>query len=396
MNIKKNISTISYFDVNQKNGGAIFAKNMDLFLNGTETFESQVYCNLRTSFEEQQNKSESAKISSSRSIKAKGIAFLKNSKKSELFIHFIRNDFNAFVLAFNLFFKNKVKKESILLFHDSTSLFYFSLFFSIKKRKVVLIMHNNGSPVEMISSGIKSDFKRKILDKIATFQINSSVSKVDKVVFLCDNARNKFVELYDVKLEQTTTIPNGIKPIEINNSDKTAEDRIRFITVCTMNERKGIDFLINCLPILNKEFESKISFTIIGQGPLLEDLQNISTHYNNIDVVGESNKVTEFLGKSDVFFLLSRNEGQPLSILEALRASLFVIATDVGCNASMINPNNGLLVEPNEKSIIDAFSTVIAQWDNYKLKGDNSLKLFKENFTEEKMYNSYLQIFDSL
>jgi glycosyltransferase involved in cell wall biosynthesis len=392
--IKKKIYTISYFDVNQKNGGAIFAKNMNTFLNGTELFESEVYCNhKKVSVETKKGVNINVKESS---YKEKIKNTLKESKTFELLIHFVRNDFNAIILAFKLFLNNKIKKDSILLFHDHLSLFYFALLFSIDKRKVVLIMHNDGSPVEMVSSGIKSNFKRKIVDKISIFQIKVIVSKVKKVVFLCDNARNKFVELYGVKIENTTTIPNGIKTIFDTHQQTTSSDKIRFITVCTMNERKGMDTFIECLPKINAKYDKKIDFTLIGQGPLLPDLRQLAQQYTNLNVIGESSKVSEYLSNSDVFFLLSTNEGQPLSILEALSASMYVLATNVGCNASMVTHENGLLVEKKPESIIKAFETIIENWDSIKHKGKNSLQLFEETFTEEKMFESYMNIFREL
>lgn len=391
---KKNIYTIAYFDVNQKNGGAIFAKNMNTFLNETGLFESEVYCNHRKVSDE--NKKGININLKEYSFKEKIKNTLKEIKTFELLIHFVRNDFNAIILAFKLFLTNKINKESILLFHDHLSLFYFAFLFSLEKRKVVLIMHNDGSPVEMVSSGIKSNFKRKILNKISTFQIKAIVSKVEKIVFLCDDARNKFVELYNVNLEKTDTIPNGIKVFFDTNQKTTSSDKIRFITVCTMNERKGVDTFIKCLPILNQNFADKIEFTLLGQGPLLNDLKQLSMIHNNLNVIGESDKVAQYLYNSDVFFLLSTNEGQPLSILEALRASLFIFATNVGCNASMVTPINGLLTEVDQQSILDGFTSIIDNWESLKSKGEHSFKLFNDIFTEDKMYQSYLKTFTEI
>jgi glycosyltransferase involved in cell wall biosynthesis len=394
MNVKKKIYTISYFDVSQKNGGAIFAKNMNTFLNGTELFESEVYCNHRkVSVETKKGVNINVKESS---YKEKLKNTLKESKTFELLIHFVRNDFNAIILAFKLFLNNKINKDSILLFHDHLSLFYFALLFSIDKRKVVLIMHNDGSPVEMVSSGIKSNFKRKILNKITNYQINKIVPNVNKIVFLCDGARNKFIELYGVKIENTTTIPNGIKSFFHAQQSTTSSDKIRFITVCTMNERKGIDTFIKCLPILNQNFANKIEFTLLGQGPLLNELKQLSMIHKNLNVIGESDKVAQYLCDSDVFFLLSTNEGQPLSILEALRASLFIFATNVGCNASMVTPINGLLAEVDQQSILDGFTSIIANWESLKTKREHSFKLFNDIFTEDKMYQSYLKTFTEI
>jgi glycosyltransferase involved in cell wall biosynthesis len=394
MNFKKKIYTISYFDVNQKNGGAIFAKNMNTFLNETELFESEVYCNYRkVSVENQIGININFRETS---LKDKIKNTLKASSTFELFIHFVRNDFNAFFLSLKLFLTNKIKRESILLFHDHLSLFYFSLFNNLGKCKLVMIMHNDGFPAKMVSSGLKSNSKRNLLNKITDYQIKSVINNVNKVVFLCDSARNNFINLYNIPVENTTTIPNGINSEYNVNKKKTDSSILEFITVCTMNERKGIDTFIECLPFLNEKYKSIINFTLIGQGPLLEDLKYLSSKHNNINVVGESNNVSEYLQNSDVFFLLSKNEGQPLSITEALSSSLFILATNVGCNESMVTEGNGILVDANQASVLEAFFNVIENWQFLKHKGQNSLDLYNKLFTEKKMYESYINIFKEL
>lgn len=397
MYMKKKITTVAYFDVNQKNGGAIFAKNIHNFLNETEDFESVIYCNNRGPISETAYKNEKL------SLKIKLIPILsklkdrlKNSVKFELIIHFIRNDVNAITLALKLFFKRNFDNNSIFLFHDYLSFFYFSLFHKSRKRKTVLIMHNDGSPAEMVSSGLKKQWKKKILNRITHFQIKFILKNTSKIVFLCENAKNKFINLYKVETEKTVTIPNGVGELRNISPVEKKDKVIRFITVCTMNTRKGIDILIKCIPLINDKFESKVLFNLIGQGPLLENLKQLSLKYPNVCVVGESDKINDFLMDSDVFFLLSRNEGQPLSIVEALRASLFIIATDVGCNSSMVNESNGLLVDVDEEQIINAFTKVILDWDNLKSKGKNSFTLFNEKFTEKKMYQEYMNVFKAI
>jgi glycosyltransferase involved in cell wall biosynthesis len=385
---KYKIITIAYFDINQKNGGAIFAKKLNDYLNHTDNFISKVYCNIRTNVSQNTSSKDDEKTVSIFSfIKKK----LISNKNFELLIHFIRNDINAITLITKLFFRNKIDKNSILVFHDHLSLFYFSLFFNTRNRKVILIMHNDGSPVEMVSSGLKNKFKIRILNLISTYQIKCVVSDVKKTIFLCDLARDKFINLYDVNLNNTAVIPNGINSNV--NFIRTDSKKLRFITVCTMNERKGIDTFIKLLPILNNKYESKLDFTLIGNGPLLEELKQLQIIHKNLHVIGEISDVSNFLNKSDVFFLLSKNEGQPLSILEAMRASLFILATNVGCNASMVTPINGILVEVNHKCILKAFCDIIENWDSLKDKSLNSFQLFESLFTEKKMYQSYIQIF---
>jgi glycosyltransferase involved in cell wall biosynthesis len=122
----------------------------------------------------------------------------------------------------------------------------------------------------------------------------------------------------------------------------------------------------------------------------------LSRKYKNLKVIGETDKVESYLRDSDVFFLLSRNEGQPLSILEAMRAGLLILSTDVGCNSSMIKGDSGILVKPLKDEILQAFDRIVINWDSIKDNGHLSRELFRKKFTEEIMYNSYLKLFNSI
>ncbi|MDQ8004317.1 MAG: glycosyltransferase family 4 protein [Pedobacter sp.] len=390
---KIKVSTISYFDVNQKNGGAIFAKNLDTFLNTSNSFLSSIYCNIKKGYSE---KVEALENRTSIGISAKLKQWVLKNNLFELTIYFLRNDLNALKLLIGLRLKKQIDDNSILLFHDHLTLFYAGLFFNLSKRKVVLIMHNDGNPIDMITLGIQTVWKRKLLSNYLAYQMTKVVRHVDKAVFLCDKAKHRFLNAYQLSNEKAISIPNGIKPLDGVNFSERKGNRIKFITVCTLNERKGIDLLIEAIPIINNTFEEKIEFVVVGDGPLITELYALSRLHLNLNVMGESSQVAELLAESDVFFLLSRNEGQPLSILEALRASLIVLTTDVGCSSSMVNDSNGILVNPNVQEIVDGVTALVINWDMYEQKRINSKKIFNELFQEQKMYNSYKKLFSSL
>lgn len=390
---KIKISTISYFDVNQKNGGAIFAKNLDVFLNGTAGFESRIYCNFKNGYKEITSaQTEKTGIDNSGKLKK----WLLKNKLFELIIYLLRNDLNALRLMIRLRLRKQITNDSILLFHDHLTLFYATLFFNLNKRKVVLIMHNDGSPIDMITMGIRNVWKRKLLSYFLTYQITRCVKFVNKVVFLCDKAKHRFLNLYELDSRDAISIPNGIKPLDTVNVSTNRNKKIRFITVCTLNERKGIDLLIEAIPLINKNYKGQIEFVVVGNGPLINNLRSLSKSHSNLNVIGESTQVAKLLDESDVFFLLSRNEGQPLSILEALRASLIVLTTDIGCSSSMVNDSNGILVKPDLQEIVEGFKTLIFNWELYNEKRINSIKIFNELFQEQQMYDAYKKLFSSL
>jgi len=66
--------------------------------------------------------------------------------------------------------------------------------------------------------------------------------------------------------------------------------------------------------------------------------------------------VAPLLKSGDIFVLSSYQEGLPLSLLEAMAASLPVVATAVGGMPEMLTPDIGWIVEPGDP---DALAKII-------------------------------------
>lgn len=69
---------------------------------------------------------------------------------------------------------------------------------------------------------------------------------------------------------------------------------------------------------------------------------------SNVRTLGARQDIPELMAQAGIFILTSRYEGLPLSIIEALRAGLPIVATDVGGNRELVDHGaNGFLVPPN-------------------------------------------------
>ncbi len=132
------------------------------------------------------------------------------------------------------------------------------------------------------------------------------------------------------------------------------------LTVGFVGWRKGHLDILDAVPQVVKENPS-VRFIFIGgeeyPGESDQVISRIkSENLDNWVLVTremERSKVPAYLAAADVFLLPSRREGMPISILEAMRAGLPVIVSNVGAIPEMIEDwQSGLLIEPGASDSI--------------------------------------------
>lgn len=101
-----------------------------------------------------------------------------------------------------------------------------------------------------------------------------------------------------------------------------------------LTEIKDIPFLLHALAICTRDAEApRMKLVVVGDGHLrssLEDLSRILNIESDVAFVGNSDKVVELIGQVDVVALTSKNEGTPLSLIEAMASGAPVVAAAVG------------------------------------------------------------------
>ena len=105
----------------------------------------------------------------------------------------------------------------------------------------------------------------------------------------------------------------------------------------------------------------------------------------------------EFLNQADIFILISKYEGFPLTILEAMRASLPIIASDVGGVNESVNPKNGFLIPKYDSNALRvALVNLISDAKLRAQLGNNSRKAHEDNFTFDIMLGKTLAIYNKI
>lgn len=109
--------------------------------------------------------------------------------------------------------------------------------------------------------------------------------------------------------------------------------------VGSVSKRKGQDMIVEALVKMSPVQREKVHFTIVGDGTLRGELEKLCFEKGiskYIDFIGVSNQVENYLLRSDIFMLPSRDEGFPISILEAMRAGLPIISTNIAGIPEMV------------------------------------------------------------
>lgn len=289
----------------------------------------------------------------------------------------------------------------ILFFHE---IFTPYCFFKQKNRKwhqakKIIVLHCDGNPIKMLfgyfpkmnNSWIAQRFFKKLLTKI--------FNDADSIVLLGENSKTLFCNLYPEYADKAVIIPNGLaekEGISSKREDATRnDDVIKIVTVGSVGKRKGHDLLISALCLLTAAERRKFELHIVGDGGIIADLKEIceKNQIENAIFHGAQNEVVPFLKASNVFILASRDEGLPMAIIEAMRESLPIIATNVGDCSDLVSDVNGWLIQPQESQIAQTIRLVLND-ENILQKGKMSYDLYKQKFTLNVMIDNYSKLFD--
>lgn len=279
------------------------------------------------------------------------------------------------------------------------------------KKEGITVVQCNGTPsnivgiilkkllgvrfISTIHSDISYEFegiKRKIYLIIEKYTAKYS----DVMVAVSKNLEEKLKNRYSKYRDTVKLIYNGIEVKspehkKINNLPK------RLLFVGRLVDIKNVKYLIKGLAYL-KENNKEFICDIIGEGPLEEELKNLSNSLNlqeNVNFLGFKGDMKNYMYNSDVFIMTSIMEGIPLVIIEAFGSKLPVLASAVGGITEMIvNNENGLLYDLNDierfnKTLVDIID------DNIELNrlAEKGYEDYKNKWNRDRVIKEYKEAF---
>ncbi len=140
---------------------------------------------------------------------------------------------------------------------------------------------------------------------------------------------------------------------------------------------------------------------LVGDGPERGEVEALLRELGLVDrveITGVSSEVPRLLGEAQLATLVSRQEGFPLAVLEAMRAGLPVVASDVGGVSEAVQHGvTGLLVpRGDEEGLAAALERLLAEPALRRTYGDAGRRSYERRFTAERMVDETEAIYRDL
>ncbi|MCC5943252.1 MAG: glycosyltransferase family 4 protein [Balneolaceae bacterium] len=234
-------------------------------------------------------------------------------------------------------------------------------------------------------------FIYKSIEKLAT----PLSTKIITVSNFDNYLANKYLP---VKKEQVLTIHNGMKDVDksLIATHNRESSIVEIVKIARFDKQKDHSELIEALKDLNN-----FHLNLIGDGPLIEKTRVLVEQYHMSDRVtfwGRLDCVNDILSKADIFVLISNWEGFPRSTLEAMRAGLPVIVSDVGGASEAIEEGKtGYIVSKGDvKTLQHLLQKLIFDKKKRKEMGNNGRIKYENEFTFGIMYNKTKRLYQEI
>ncbi|WP_279432263.1 glycosyltransferase [Caldanaerobacter subterraneus] len=179
---------------------------------------------------------------------------------------------------------------------------------------------------------------------------------------------------------------------------KPEVEPVHLIMVARFEEQKDHILLLETLEELK---DLSWTFELVGDGPLIGIVRERAEKLGISDKVqfsGACDDVPFRLAKAQIFILTSKWEGFPRSILEAMRAGLPVIASDVGgVKEAVIDGLTGYIIPRGDKEELKKRLKELILDSHKRIRfGLAGRKRYEEFFTFERMAKQTMEVYQEV
>ena len=233
-----------------------------------------------------------------------------------------------------------------------------------------------------------------------------------RVLTVSEQVRRWHIQADALEPNRVRTLYNGLTPHRFQQRQPRTELRAGFglpvtgklvVTIANVNVWKGLDTFVRAAALVRR-FLPATHFAIAGEWTdtaLTERLRVLARDLHmteHLHLLGRIEDVPGLLLASDAFALLSRSEGFPNVVLEAMAAALPVVATAVGGTPeAVVDGETGFLVRPDDHAAAaEALLLVLRDGRLAARLGACGQRTVTARFSLERMIRQYAEVYDEL
>lgn len=197
--------------------------------------------------------------------------------------------------------------------------------------------------------------------------------------------------------QRLITIHNGMSDIPDSlRANVGGGSPVRILMIARFAAQKDYRTLLKaCQPIAG------IQLDLVGDGPQLDEMKDVATNLgmnDRVNFLGFRQDIAQILAQAHIFTLVSNWEGFPLTTLEAMRAGLPVVVSDVGGSAEAVTEGEtGYCIPRGDvMTLRNRLSELVAD-ANLRLKmGQAARQRYESEFTVENMFQQTLAAYEKV
>jgi glycosyltransferase involved in cell wall biosynthesis len=190
-------------------------------------------------------------------------------------------------------------------------------------------------------------------------------------------------------------VHNGMPDDARRRDHDLASEPVRLLMVGRHVAQKDHPTLLRALAKLR---DQAWTLDLIGSGPQEDSNRALARELGlaeRVRFLGYRTDVPDRMAESDVNVLITNWEGLPRSIIEAMRAGLPTVASNVGGNRELVaDDRTGYLVPRGDiDAVADRLAGLIADRHKRQILGANARRSFEQSFTFDTMFGHTLAIY---
>ena len=219
-----------------------------------------------------------------------------------------------------------------------------------------------------------------------------TASLADKIICVSEYDRQIGLQA-KMNANQLVTVHNGMKDVAAHLKANPAQaEPIKVAMIARFDRQKDQATLIEAFRDLNAQL------ILIGDGPSLDKtrtkVEKLGIN-NKVSFLGFRQDIAEILAEVQIYALISHWEGLPCTIIEAMRAGLPVVASDVGgVKEIVIDGQTGYVVPPGDVATLQQKLGYLIGNEQARISmGIMGRQKYESQLTFEHMYAKTLSVY---